>query len=339
MTYTIYELKLKPISSWITDLTADTIFGHLCWQIKYEFGDDVLEKFLEEMKNKPIFTISDVIFQNNYPKPLVNEIFSVDENINEDFYNRNKDFIKDNIILAKHFRKIIDSKDLKKDILSIKKKYVKNKSKIDDIIKNNNIVNRLAWTTLDNWIYSQEEKQSDYSCSLFLKILDEDKFNKYKKEINWKQITLFDLLKNVFVETWYWKKKSTGKWIFELIKDKDWNIKDWEEKTLWKQEWNNILLLSSFIPSKNDPTEGNYKLFTKFPKMWEEFSIEWQKFYKKPLVMIQAGATFKKNKNYEWYVWKMIKNVNLWKFYREDSNWNKKEINFYHYAYGFTLEF
>jgi CRISPR-associated protein Csm4 len=37
MPYQIYELKLKPQSPWISDLTADTIFGHLCWQIKYEF--------------------------------------------------------------------------------------------------------------------------------------------------------------------------------------------------------------------------------------------------------------------------------------------------------------
>jgi len=119
---TIYELKLKPLSGWITDLTADTIFGHLCWQIKYKFWEDILEEFLKEMKESPIFIISDVIFQNNYPKPLLDENFVKLEKLNKDFYNRNKEFLKDEKILNKIFRKIINSKDLQKDILDIKNK-------------------------------------------------------------------------------------------------------------------------------------------------------------------------------------------------------------------------
>ena len=124
------------------------------------------------------------------------------------------------------------------------------------------------------------------------------------------------------------KKKSSWKWFFEIENYKNEQYKkDWEtfQKEYLKKDWKNILLLSSFIPSKNDPTDWNYKIFTKFPKMWEEFSIEWQNFYKKPLVMIDKWATFENNN--KWYVWKMIKNVDF------QNKW------IYHYAYWFTLEF
>ncbi len=88
MTYKIYELKLKPVSSWITDLTADTIFGHLCWQIKYHFWSEVLEKFLEEMADKPIFTISDVLPSDRLPRP-----FTEYDSQNVDLWNKTDNWL------------------------------------------------------------------------------------------------------------------------------------------------------------------------------------------------------------------------------------------------------
>jgi len=333
----IYELKLKPISSWITDLTADTIFWHLCWQIKYEFGDEVLEKFLDEMKEKPIFTISDVLPADRLPRILTD----FDSEINETtkrWYKRNKRYKNINLISIWDFKNYFLGKEINPDnILNAKKNLKNNNVKFDSLIlENKNIINRFTWTTWDNWIYSQESKIPYWlSFSLFIKILNEEKFKEYKKEINWKVITLFDLIKNIFEKTWYWKKKSTWKWVFEIIED--WQI---SENLKENENWNHILLLSNFIPSKNDPIEWNYKLFTKFPKLGEEFSLEWQNFYKKPLVMIKAWATFTldnvwewnriSENDYKWYVWRMIENVEFGEFYRDVEtslewwrSWNK----------------
>jgi len=345
MTYKIYELKLKPTSSWITDLTADTIFGHLCWQIKYHFWDDILEEFLKEMVDKPIFTISDVLPADRLPRPLTEydwnlwkrtkitkeynqQITYIPENELKKFSNYDSDKIK-NIINSKDF----ENEDNKKWTYFSEK------------IENKNIVNRLAWTTLENWIYSQwvnEFNENKNELRILIKSISNKNLRDYYLKI-WEnkeiKIDFFELFKNIF-ENWYWKKKSSWKWAF-IIEQNDFD----DITELFSNTWNNILLLSSFIPSKDDPTDWNYKLFTKFPKLWEEFSLEWQNFYKKPLVMIQPGSTFKKTNN-NWYVGKMIKDVNLWKFYRKDvkkdpetsSGW-QKEINFYHYAYGFIIEF
>ncbi len=327
MSYKIYELKLKPTSSWITDLTADTIFGHLCWQIKYKFSDEVLEKFLKEMEQKPIFTISDVLPANRLPRPLT-EYDSQNVDVWNDtdnwlYLKYKKKYNKEIVYIPEDeldkfsnyepekIKNIINNKDFENEN---NKKWTYFSEKIE----NKNIVNRLAWTTLENGIYSQWVNEfNENSRNKVVRIL----FKTSKQLDNYKildeELNFFELLKNVF-EIWYWKKKSSWKWQFKVWK--------WKEKNLWKENWNNILLLSLFIPSTDDPTEWNYKLFTKFPKLWEEFSLEWQNFYKKPLVMIQAGSTFKKTNN-NWYVWKMIKNVDF------ADKW------IYHYAYGFTIEF
>lgn len=323
MEYKIYELKLKPLSPWITDLTADTIFGHLCWQIKYDFWNETLEKFLQEMSENPIFTISDVLPADRLPRPMTEWDGDMWEQNNEDF-ETNKNYKKINFIFQKTFKKEFLNKNIleKEKIWEIKKNIEDEKLYhwllID--IENKNIINRSTENTLEWWIFSIETnniKNSSYEIRTFIKIFDEEKFKNYK---------ILDLLKVIFETTWFWKKKSTWKWVFKIESiDKNFIENFYGEKNI--NDLKNILVLSNFIPSKDDSINWNYKIFTKFPKMWEEFSSKWQNFYKKPMIMIEKWATFEKKENYNWYVWTMKKDIAI----------NRKNI--YHYAYGFTLEF
>jgi len=288
------------------------------------------------MEKEPIFTISDVLPSDRLPRPLTEFDGDLGDLDKED-YETNKKYKEINFLFIDTFKKNFLGKDLKdKDIVWDIKREIEDEKKYNEVlqqIENKNIINRLSGTTGNNWIYSQQVNQLKNTTEkfvLYLKILNQEKFDKYKKEKDWEELTLFDLIKNIF-QIWYGKKKSSGKWVLEIIED-------WKESKLNNFNWKNIVLLSSFIPSKNDPTDGNYKIFTKFPKLWEEFSIEWQNFYKKPLVMIDKWATFLVNQNawewkkmsenkYKWYVWKMVK----------DSAVDRESI--YHYGYWFTLEF
>ena len=64
----IYEIK-SPV---ITPFQADTIFGHLCWAIRYVKEEEKLVKFLEnfEYRNPPII-LSDGLPKNFLPKPIL----------------------------------------------------------------------------------------------------------------------------------------------------------------------------------------------------------------------------------------------------------------------------
>ena len=331
MIYTIYELKLKPLSWWITDLTADTIFWHLCWQIKYEFWDEVLKEFLKEMEKEPIFVLSDVLPADRLIKPFT----EFDGDIKNDLST-----LWDKKLFLKYWKKYkkeikyISEDDLNKFSDYTKEKilnYINNKDFINENntywkyfgedLENKNVIDRNSFTTWDNGIYSQnffffKENEKNKVVKILLKKIKKD-VNLENYEILWKKVNFLELIKNIF-KIWFWKKKSSWKWQFQV-----W---DWKEKNdLVKENGKNILLLSSFIPLENNSIKGNYKLITKFPKMWEDFSTEWQNFYKKPIVMIQSWSVFENNWN--WYVWKMIKNVDF------QDKW------IYHYAYWFTLEF
>ncbi|MDP2090944.1 MAG: hypothetical protein Q8K30_05110 [Candidatus Gracilibacteria bacterium] len=324
MSYQIYELKLKPLSPWISDLTADTIFGHLCWQIKYEFGKEVLEKFLKEMAIKPIFTISDVLPADRLPRPISD--FDGDIKFNKTY--------EDNFISLKKSKKFnkeinyIDENNLtkfkdinKEDLLKIREdeNYLNNNNKnntyYSEGIENKNIINRNTGITSEGGIYSQNyiyfnENSRNKALRVFLKVFNENSLEEYN---------IMENIKNIF-SIGYGKKKSQGKGYFK--------VGDWNEYTKIQQNTGNkFLLLSNFIPSNKDSTNGNYNTFTKFPKMGEEFSSEGQNFYKKPMIMIKSGATFEKGNNYEGYVGKMIDNSAI------------KREKIYHYAYGFTFEF
>jgi len=325
MSYPIYELKIKPLSPWITDLTADTIFGHLCWQIKYEFGKETLEKFLKEMNDKPIFTLSDVLPSDRLPRPLSKWDGDMGEQKVLDF-NRNKRYKEVELITFSQFEKYYYCKDFTNNTIKTAKIDLnKDKSNYFNLdIENKNIINRNTWTTSDWWIYSQNNNIWTWlSFSLYVKIFDEERFEKYK---------ILDLLKSIFEVHWFWKKKSTWKWTFS-IEEINTNFTFFQKDAC--SQWKNCILLSNFIPSEKDSTNWYYKLYTKFPKLGEEFSSEWQNFYKKPLTMIQTWATFQKWEHYEWYVWKMFTDV--WIAKKENKETWEKWI--YHYAYWFTLDF
>ena len=66
----IFKIELKPKSWWVSFPTADMIFWQLCWYIKFNLWEETLEKFLKDMEEKPIFTISDMLPNWYIPKPI-----------------------------------------------------------------------------------------------------------------------------------------------------------------------------------------------------------------------------------------------------------------------------
>ncbi|MGQ9569282.1 MAG: type III-A CRISPR-associated RAMP protein Csm4 [Thermodesulfovibrionales bacterium] len=61
----VYEITIKPVTSFGTPLKGDTIFGHFCWQIAYDpdLIGKTLKNLLVEYHEKPF-----AIFSSMYPK-------------------------------------------------------------------------------------------------------------------------------------------------------------------------------------------------------------------------------------------------------------------------------
>ena len=68
MNYSIWKIKLKPKSSFITPIQSDTLFGSMIWALKIIEGEEFIEILVENTKNyQPPFIFSNPIINGNYP--------------------------------------------------------------------------------------------------------------------------------------------------------------------------------------------------------------------------------------------------------------------------------
>lgn len=81
----------------------------------------------------------------------------------------------------------------------------------------------------------------------------------------------------------YGKRVSIGEGVLELI---DFTPFSFPEAVSPRR----LYCLSTFSPSRNDPTEGRYRLFTKHGKVGNQYYP--QQVWKKPLIMLRPGAVF-----------------------------------------------
>lgn len=355
----ILSLTLKPKSGWVTPLQADTIFGHLCWKIKQKEGKEKLEKFLEEMEQKPFFVVSNVFPKGYIPRPRLKYDFikeeakkikdgkenkenernkkeSDEKNVMNEEFDKIKDYDKEiNLIKIEDLKDYFNFSEIKK-IESKEEREKKGKEEINKIMEKVKIIqsygkDREIKTTISRFTSTTLEEQGPYSLPYFslkeegelwllMKVFGEGEVIKEDK--------IKEYLKLVFTEG-FGKRKSIGKGVFEVIEDwKEFKIKEGEKEiNLENEEGKYCLSLSNFVPNKNDPTDGFYEIFVKYGKLGEERSIAGSgNFYKKPLIMIKEGATFKANSSSNEHLGRMLAGISA-------------DSEVYHYAYGFPLRF
>lgn len=70
--YTDYKLTLELRSALGTPMQSDTLFGHLCWQVRFEEGDTGVRRFLAPfLAGEPLFVFSDAFPEGLLPRPLL----------------------------------------------------------------------------------------------------------------------------------------------------------------------------------------------------------------------------------------------------------------------------
>jgi len=319
----IYSLKLTPKSGWATPLQADTIFGHLCWQIKQSEGEEVLEKFLAAMEKSPIFTLSNGFPFDYIPRPILADDFIKEcvgdkTKMGEEF-DAIKDFSKKTRLI-----KINELSGYQNSFGADGNAKIARMKKLNEAVKDmpaikngrgfHAAINRFSSTTDDEEhapfavpCQYLDAKDGDGSLWILIKVFDESLLKEYQ---------IKDRLKQVF-EGGYGKKKSVGLGCFDAD--------DWKEVKFCENEnGTNIVLLSNFVPADGDPYQGMYDIFVKYGKLGEERSIAGgQNFYKKPIVMIKECASFNEARE---YVGRMIKDICA-------------DTKVVHYGYGFALKF
>jgi len=270
-----YRIKLSLNSGFLTPFHADTLFGHLCWVIAYLEEEKELEKFLKPFKEgNPPFLISDGFPENFLPRP-----FSAEFNVEDP--EMRKEIKKRNFVSLAEFNHIREDKSLE-ELETIE-------PSIYEVTTTHNSINRLTYTTFtEGGLYDLEEIIVSY-VSIYLKVVSE----------SWKErvTELIEKLSNFG----YGRKKSIGKGQFCLKEVEEFEFPEVKNP-------NGFVTLSNFCPSKNNPTEGLYKVFVKYGKLGEVFTYCGNPF-KRPLVMIKTGSVFKTEGKPKHFYGRIVENI------------------------------
>ncbi len=259
-----FKLKGWVASAW----QSDTIFGHLCWGIRYLHGEDRLKAFLGLYDaGTPPLLISNGFPGDFLPSPITVPP-AIDRNlppsVQREQFRQHKKAKANKWLTVEEFTRALsgetvippaESKPVEKERVTLK-----------------NQLNRLTSTTgAGGTLYNFEEYYSP-EITIYLKVADD----------------FTDMAKQLFqyiADTGYGKRKSIGYGQIESVSFEPFAEFKYPEKP------NGFVTLSNFVPSASDPTQGFWNLIVKYGKMGEEWASEDHAF-KKPLLMLEAGSTF-----------------------------------------------
>ena len=258
----LYKTTITPLSTFATLLQGDTLFGQLCWAIRYSFGEDRLTELLNDYQKKPFMIVSDGFASGYLPKPsLPSRLLS--ENPDEKKMNRKKIWLTMEHLQNAQFSKAKSNQEAG---------YSNTK---DAVVKNS--INYKTFTTGDDGFdpYSEEEmKLSKHDVYI---LLDEQKFS------------LEDLHKsiNTVSEMGFGKNSSIGKGRFSFT--------NFSEIFLSKQTSTTYMTLSNSTLEGVECKNIFYAPITKFAK--HGASLATAAAFKKPLLLAKSGSVVIFNEN------------------------------------------
>lgn len=258
---------------------ADTLWGIVCWGIKYFEGEKVLAEFLKAyQENEPPLILSAPFPHGFLPVPKLTPV--IKSSMGRDEYSMIKKIKKLHFLPAEIFlqKQAIDMNLLHnhaKKLVEHEGKSEK-KGKMRIIGRVHNIIDRLTNTVKENGLYEKVEYWYDGESRFDIYVLSNFNSDRIK--------TLFS---NAF-KLGYGADSSLGKGVLELVSvETDIQFPEFSDG-----ENVRAMSLAPFIPSSTDSLENiYYSLKTKYGKLGGEYAIKGNPF-KKPLLMYDTGTTF-----------------------------------------------
>jgi CRISPR-associated protein Csm4 len=281
---TNYRITIRPRSAFSTPLHSDTIFGHLCWALRYTQGEDTLKRFLERLKKDPSICILSSGFPSGHlPRPNLKPLsIEEEENLRKSFSSSTDEISFTGFVSRmKRLKKMewipFGTMSKLKNELSPYRLYIEMMKKEEELQK--------MWVEAEEW-HNAKNRKTDHVMKGFL-FAKEATFCKTEFEVyhtgdyfSKKDLTaLWDLIG----EMGYGADSSTGKGNFSVALE--------EYKLEEAEDPNGFILLSHTIPSVDDPKNGCYDILTKFGKLGGTFASTGDVF-KRPVIMLLPGATF-----------------------------------------------
>ena len=273
----LYKITVKPLSAYCSPLQSDTFFGAFCWSYLFGYGEDALHRLLCRCKEGS----PDIIFSNAFPSgrlpmPAGFNEFTEDQARQTLKYKKQKQF---STIGLDDFNRLIngtkevsfhasaEEPEAKLD-LRWRNKVSRNTDKAED-------------TEGEDALFETEQYFAEGTFDIFIR-------SSFAEEV----------LEQVLPEMFRYgigARRSVGKGSFCM----EGGLELFDGFRL-PQNPDGFVALSNFVPQRNDPTDGSYKAFVKYPKVSFVENGE-DSPLKKPIIFLKAGGVFRDRPVKEFY--------------------------------------
>jgi CRISPR-associated protein Csm4 len=269
----LLKTTIQPISNFMTPLKGDTLFGQICWAIRFKFGKERLEELLSSYENEPFLVVSDAFASGYLPKPTMPSLL-LSEDKEQKKENRKKIWLTYDELVNAEYQEARTNEEIGYNF------------KNDNVVKNS--INYKTFTTQgDNFAPYSMEEMFFSSCDIYFLI------NK-----NFSKDELFLALELVS-QMGYGKKSTIGKgrFTFDDLKEFDVDITS-----------NTFIALSPFSLTDLKASNVFYEPFVRFGKSGANRATT--NAFKKPILLADRGAVLVFDEKIDLkYVGKAIKSV------------------------------
>lgn len=249
---TLYKTTVTPRSNFATPLRGDTLFGQLCWAIRYAYSQEKLEQLLKNYESEPYCIVSDGFAPGFLPKPsLPSSLMNEDDDKKA---NRKKIWMSKEELLEGNFNKAKEDNE------------VYQKKDTEGIVVHNSI-NYQTFKTGEGFDPYGLKEYALNPKDIYV-LLDETKLSKDEF------YQAFELLSNMG----YGQDSTIGKGRFEFSAFEQVRV----------QNSNTVMALSPFSPQNLTCKDIFYTPFTRFGKKGGDRAN--QNPFKKPLLLADTGA-------------------------------------------------
>lgn len=259
MTIQFKKLSLIFASPPLSPTHADTVFGHLCWAMRFVSGEDRLHSFLSDMKREqPPLLLSDMLPAGFLPRPRC-IMKQKNKNI------KRLRYIKTSDAFPFYDEKSVAEKADDKNYAPCLEYCTIQRTSMD----------RMEGHSLEGGLFRAATSYFPDGYDLYVKVAD---------DVLWKEIIeLFNFIKD---HQGYGADKSCGYGRIASIKEDSIDVN--VLKGLKYSTAKDLVALSGVVPVNLDLKKSQYKLRVKFGKLAEEYALEHP--FKKPIAYLDLGS-------------------------------------------------
>lgn len=278
-----YRATLKPAGATRSPWQADTLFGHLCWLLRYREGEAALAEFLQRYQAEP-----PLLFSNGFPGDFLPRPLLPAPPVKSGQPKREQVQMMQEAKAGRGVRWVSPAQfEAMRRGERISLGPQPDPLRRRTVLKNQ--INRLTFgaTSLEEdgggnlynvdelaFVHEEAAQRSGLEVSVYVRAADETWAGRAKSWLG------------ELAHSGYGAKKSAGYGQFALL--------DWQPFTAFDDAppgANGFISLSNWTPAPGDPTAGFYGRLVKYGKLGEEWATSSQPF-KFPLIMLTAGSSF-----------------------------------------------